>query len=125
MYVYIYIYIYGVYIHIRFGPTLYICLWWASERKLGKKPVTKPKKLFFSLPPSARKEKVAEHFPLPCVPVQMKDRAKAAAPNARLPANIQSMMVLWKARARGVATRRKRKGSPSLLPSGQFQPVPN
>jgi hypothetical protein len=22
----------------------YICLWWASERKLGKKPVTKPKK---------------------------------------------------------------------------------
>jgi hypothetical protein len=21
----------------------YICLWWASERKLGKKPVTKPK----------------------------------------------------------------------------------
>jgi hypothetical protein len=21
----------------------YICLWWASERKLGKRPVTKPK----------------------------------------------------------------------------------
>ena len=43
----------------------YICLWWASERKLGKKPVTKPTKLFFSLPPSANKDKFAEHFPLP------------------------------------------------------------
>jgi len=28
------------------GKVCYICLWWASERKLGKKPVTKPKKRY-------------------------------------------------------------------------------